>query len=645
MRKTLVPFAAALVLECLAVVSSPAAAATRTATKAKAADAKPEPPKWNVDAPPGPLSTVSIDTDEGTWMSVDVSPDGKDIVRPAGRRTRSRRGAQAHALTHGISWDEQPRYSPDGKWIAFTSDRAGGDNLWVMDRDGKNPQQVSKETFRLLNSPAWTPDSEFIAGRKHFTATRSAGAGEVWLYHRSGGDGLQMTVKPNDQKDLGEPAFSPDGKYLYFSQDTTSGNVFQYNKDPNGQIYVIKRLNRANGEIQVFVSGPGGAIRPTPSPDGKQLAFLRRVRTKTVLYLRDLISGRERPVWDGLDRDLQETWAMHGVYPGMSWTPDAKSLVVWAQGKIQRVDVATGTASVIPFHVKDTRQVAEAVRFPIEVAPAKFPVKMLRWPEVSPQGDRVVYQALGVLWIRDLPNGTPHRLTAQTDHSEIYPSFSRDGRSIVYTTWNDDTFGTVRVAPASGGEGQVVSRKPGHYLEPAFTPDGTKIVYRRGQGGFTRSPMWSDDPGIYWIPATGGDEHLVTENGYGAEFGSASDRVFLTEGVDDDKRVFESMALDGADKHVHYTSEAAQEFHVSPDESGSPSASVSMPCHAVRPDRQDHRHRPKSSSMPVAKASKDSGEFLHWSGDSTKLHWSLGPSSSLETEGSLHSSPERRRAA
>ncbi|MEO8505418.1 MAG: amidohydrolase family protein [Acidobacteriota bacterium] len=561
-------------------------------------------------------------------MSVDVSPDGKDIVFDllGDLYTIRAAGGEAHALSHGISWDEQPRYSPDGKRIAFTSDRAGGDNLWVMDRDGKNPQPVSKETFRLLNSPAWTPDSEFIAGRKHFTATRSAGAGEVWLYHRSGGDGLQMTVKPNDQKDLGEPAFSPDGKYLYFSQDTTPGGTFQYNKDPNAQIYVIKRLNRVNGEIQVFVSGPGGAIRPTPSPDGKQLAFLRRVRTKTVLYLRDLTSGRERPVWDGLDRDLQETWAMHGVYPGMSWTPDAKSLVVWAQGKIQRIDVETGGASVIPFHVKDTRQVAEAVRFPIEVAPAKFPVKMLRWSEVSPSGDRVVYQALGVLWIRALPTGTPRRLTAQNEHSEIYPSFSRDGRSIVYSTWNDDTFGTVRVVPASGGEGQIVSRKPGHYLEPVFTPDGTKIVYRRGQGGFTRSPMWSDDPGVYWIPAAGGDEHLVSENGYGAQFGAASDRVYLTEGIDDDKRAFESMALDGADKHVHYTSEAAQEFRLSPDDKWvafrerfnafvTPFVSTGKTIEIS----------PKSSTLPVAKVSKDSGEFLHWSGDSSRLYWSLGP--------------------
>ena len=269
-----------------------------------------------------------------------------------------------------------------------------------MDRDGRSEQADAGLEGELpaAQQPGVDAGRQYVAARKHFTSRRSPGAGEMWLYHRSGGDGLQMTEKPNDQKDLGEPAFSPDGRYLYYSQDTTPGKIFQYNKDSNDQIYVIQRLDRENGQIDEYVTGPGGAVRPTPSPDGKQLAFMRRVRGKTVLFVKALDSGRERPVCDGLDRDLQETWAIHGVYPGMAWTPDSKSIVFWAGGKIQRVDVASGKPSVIPFHVRDERQVGEAVRFPIEVAPSRLPAKMLRGVNVSPQGDRVVYQALGHLW-------------------------------------------------------------------------------------------------------------------------------------------------------------------------------------------------------------------------------------------------------
>ncbi len=336
-------FAAALLLLC-------AAASTLAQEPAKASDKdkEKEKPKWDVANPPYAYDVaVNLDVDTGTWMSVDVSPDGKEIafdllgdiyVMPSG-------GGEAKPLTSGIPWDMQPRYSPDGKWIAFTSDRSGGDNIWIMDREGKNPQQVTKETFRLLNSPTWTPDSQYVAARKHFTGTRSAGAGEIWIYHRSGGEGLQMTKRATEQKDEGEPAFSPDGRYLYWSADTTPGKIFEYNKDPNDQIYVIKRLDRETGKILSYVTGAGGSIRPTPSPDGKSLAFLRRVKYKSTLFVRDLESGVERPVWDGVEHDMQEGWAIHGVYPGMAWTPDSKSVVLWAGGKVQRVDVAAKTAA------------------------------------------------------------------------------------------------------------------------------------------------------------------------------------------------------------------------------------------------------------------------------------------------------------
>src|SRR5262249_25966951 len=157
-------------------------------------------------------------------------------------------GGEAKNLTSGMAWDEQPRYSPDGSKIAFTSDRAGGDNIWVMNRDGAKPRQVTKESYRLLNSPTWAPDGQYIAARKHFTSTRSAGAGEIWLYHWTGGDGVQMTKRRTDQKDEGEPAFSPDGKYLYWSIDATAGRSFEYNKDANTGIYAIQRLDRETGE-------------------------------------------------------------------------------------------------------------------------------------------------------------------------------------------------------------------------------------------------------------------------------------------------------------------------------------------------------------------------------------------------------------
>ncbi|MDI6623705.1 MAG: amidohydrolase family protein [Brevundimonas sp.] len=591
------------------------------------AAASDETPKWDVQNPPGPSRDIPIDVTRGTWMSVDVSPDGRTLVFDmlGDIYVMPVSGGEARAIASGVAWDMQPKWSPDGRHIAFTSDRAGGDNIWIMDADGSNPVQVSKESFRLLNQPEWTPDGQFIVARKHFTSARSLGAGELWMYHRTGGGGVQMTERRTQQKDTGEPAFSPDGRYLYFSDDATPGNTFEYSKDVNGQIYIIRRLDRETGEVDPYITGPGGSIRPTPSPDGKSIAFIRRVRYQSVLYVMDIESGRETPVFSGLDRDLQETWAVHGVYPAISWTPDNRSIVFWADGRIQRVEVASGTVSDIPFHVADTRRVQDAVRFPVQVAPDSFDVKMVRWARPSPDGSKVVFEALGQLWIRDLPTGQARRLTRQGDHFELYPNWSRDGRSIVYTTWDDQDLGSVRVVPASGGAGRVVTSRPGHYIEPTFSPDGRTIVYRKVNDGFLTTALWSREPGVYRVPAAGGEAVLITDEGAHPQFGADGDRLFLTS-RDGDKRTLISVDLDGSDERTHLTSEWAAEFAVSPDGNWIGwterfNAYVAPFVAAGRPINVG----PDGKSLPQARVTRDSGEWLSWSGDSRSLHWSQGP--------------------
>jgi len=592
---------------------------------------------WDVETFTGPTREASIDTREGTWMSVDVHPDGDQLVFDllGDIYLLPISGGEAQAVATGVAWQYQPRFSPDGTRIAFTSDGGGGDNLWVMDLDGSEAKAVTKETFRLLNSPAWSPDGRFLAARKHFTQRRSAGAGEIWLYHVAAGldgsaqAGLQLTERPNDQKDLGEPAFSPDGRYVYFSYDATAGSTFQYSKDSAEGIYSIDRLERETGERTTIVSGPGGACRPTPSPDGESLAFVRRVNFKSTLFVMDLRSGKPRLVYRDLERDMQETWAIHGVYPGMAWTPDSRSIVLWAGGQLRRIDVASGAAAEIPFHVSDTRTVQEALRFPVEVSPESFDVKALRSVRVSPAGDRVVYQALGHLWVRALPDGQPQRLTGQDEHFEFQPSFSRDGTKIVYTTFDDEDLGAIRVVSANGGEGTLLTREPGHFAEPVFTPDGSQIVYAKRRGGFITSPLWSFEPGIYRMPVGGGESVLVTHRGRSPQFTDSSERVFLMHvesAKDRDKRSLFSIDLDGSDERTHLMSSNATEYALSPD--GNWIAFAEGFKAYVAPFVATGRTvdiGPKTASLPVTQVARDAGENLQWSGDSGELHWSLGP--------------------
>jgi len=602
--------------------------------------------RWDVMKPPGADTAKSalIDVTEGTWMNVDVSPDGSTLAFDllGDLYTLPIAGGEAKALTSGLAWDMQPRFSPDGKWIAFTSDRGGGDNLWVIRGDaaaGQSPKdsglrQITQESFRLLNSPAWTPDGRYLVGRKHFSSRRSIGAGEMWLYSVAGvdggaSDGLQMTVKPTEQKDVGEPMFSPDGRYLYYSWDATSGGQWDYNKDSTGQIYIISRLDRVKGETENWITGPGGAVRPTPSPDGKRLAFVRRERFQTCLFVQDLATGEIHKLYNQLERDMQETWAIHGVYPTMAWMPDSKAIVFYAKGGLHRIEVAEKRVSDIAFHVKGERKIMPAVRVPIEVAPAAFEVKMLRSVTVSPQGDAVAYSALGHLYVRRLPDGQPARLTRDDQRFEFMPSWSRDGKAIVYVAWDDEALGSVRVVSAGGGEGREVTLQPGHYVAPVFSPDGSKIVYGKVTGGSLLAGIHGAEPGVYWVPAAGGEGTRITRKGTLPQFGVDNDRVFLLtsdpDKENDNTKLF-SIALNGTEERTHFSSANATEFRVSPD--GAWVAWVERFNVYLTPLLLTGRTievGPKASSVPIFKATSEAGANLSWSGNSKNLHWSLGP--------------------
>ncbi|MFI5170220.1 MAG: amidohydrolase, partial [Vicinamibacterales bacterium] len=620
-------FAAAIV-----VVAAGSSLLAQQAEKTEEKDKPKTEEKWNVNAPPGEAATVAIDTRSGTWMSVDVSPDGRTLVFDllGDLYTLPIEGGEATSLTHSIAWEMQARFSPDGKRIAYLSDAGGGDNVWTMDADGKNSAQVTKEDFRLVNNPVWHPSGEYIAARKHFTGTRSLGSGEIWLYHRSGGKGIALNEKPNWQKDLGEPAFAPDARYLYFSQDTSPGRTYQYNRNARGEIYSIQRLDLERGTIEPFVTGPGGAVRPVPSPDGKTLAFVRRLHGRSALFTMDLATGEERPVFEGLERDLQEAWAIQGVYPAFGWTPDSRELVVWGQGKLWRISIAGGPAREIPFHVKDTREVRKAVRFTTAVAPDRFDVRQLRWATVSPDGGRVVYSALGRLYLKELPAGSPRRLTKTDDRFELFPSFSRDGARVVFATWNDESAGSVRTLELATGRETSLTKRAGLYLEPRFSPDGRSVVYTKSRGSYLLSPWPGGETGVFRVAADGtGEPARITHDGQAPQFGAASDRVYVTRRAVKDEvelsSTLVSLSLDGNDAREVVKTETATEFAVSPDGNwlafveGYQAFVAALPRTGKRVDLG-----PKAESVPLRRLSANAGEYLHWSGDSRRLHYSLG---------------------
>jgi imidazolonepropionase-like amidohydrolase/Tol biopolymer transport system component len=584
-------------------------------------------PKWDVNNPGGSFKEVSFSVKEGTWMNLDVSPDGKEMVFDllGDIYILPTTGGEAKVLRSGHAFEVQPRFSPDGKKISFTSDAGGGDNIWVMDKDGTNARQITKETFRLLNNAVWTPDGQYIIARKHFTSQRSLGAGELWLYHISGGGGLQLTARKNDQQDLNEPWVSQDGRFVYYSEDMYPGGFFQYNKDPNNQIFVIKRFDREKGTSEVVTGGAGSAVRPQLSHDGKTLAFIRRVRTKTVLFLRNLDTGEEWPVYDKLSKDQMEAWTIFGIYSGFSWSPDNKFIYIWSEGKIMKVDVnGANKATEIPFTCHVKQKIYDAVRFSQNLNPDKFNVNVIRQATTSPDGKWLVFHATGYLWKKELPAGKPQRITAGKDF-EFDPSFSPDGKFLVYTTWSDVTMGSVYKVNFTGTPKPIkLSAEKGIYMTPSFSPDGKSIVYHKSGGDQVLGRSFTVKPGVYIMDANSGKTTFVSDKGFNPYFNHKGDRIYYTSGGGMNA-TFGSYKTDGSDDRTIFKSTYGTQFRVSPD--GKWISFIDLWKVYVGAFPQTGKTIDLNSGtteFPVKQVAKDAGVNLHWSPGSKQLYYTLG---------------------
>ena len=521
---------------------------------------------WSVEQVDAATGRAQLNLRAGTWMSLDVSPDGRHIVFDLlGDIYRMPiEGGRAEPLTSGMAWDRQPRYSPDGAEIAFISDAGGGDNIWLLNLESGKPFELTTEDFRLLSNAEYSPDGRFLLARKHFTTRRSLGTGELWLYHRAGGAGQPLLVRPDEalQKEVGEPVFAPSGEFVYFSKDTTPGSTFQYAQNSHGQVFEILELEVATGEVRSKVSGAGGAARPTPSPDGRLLAFVRRTGGVTGLWVRDLQADSERLLAAPLDMDMQEVWAVHGVYPNMAFTPDSRSLLFWAGGEIRRVDVDSGAQQTVPFEVQDERAFIPVTRPALSAFEPQFSTQMARRPALSPDGQRVVFETLGRLYVKRLPDGKPQRLTTDSERRmESHATFSPDSRSVVFVTWDDVELGSVRTVSARGGRSRAISTQPGHYVEPAFAPDGGAVVYRNLGRSALRAPAWGQ-AGIY-LQAGDAPPLRLSREGARPHFDSSGERVYYTR-FNGKAALLESVDRNAGDKRVHASGAMVTEYMVAP---------------------------------------------------------------------------------
>ncbi|HVX49860.1 MAG TPA: hypothetical protein VHB48_06870, partial [Chitinophagaceae bacterium] len=421
------------------------------------------------DLPLKPGRTISFNTSEGTWTSLDVSPDGKTIAFDlmGDIYTMPITGGEATAVTKGLAFDSHPRFSPDGKKLLFSSDRSGCENVWWIDFEKKDTFQVTKETEQNVPMACWTPDGDYIIYSKGKLNV------QLYMVYKNGGGGTQLIDGFGSLKTI-DPAVSPDGRYIYFS---SRNGAWNYNAAlPQ---YQLGMYDRNNGKFTIITSRYGSAFTPVLSKDGKWLVYGSRFEDKTGLVLRNLENGDEKWLAYPVQRDDQESIATMGVLPGMAFTPDSKAVVASYGGKIHMIPLDGAAPAEIPFTVNMRLELGPALQF-------KYPVKdtaynlatQIRDAAPSPDGKMLAFTVLDRLYVMDYPNGTPKRLTSN-DFTEAEPAWSPDGKSLAFVTWSAQGGALYKVNVTGKPNLQKLTTEPAFYHDAVFDAKGERILFLR----------------------------------------------------------------------------------------------------------------------------------------------------------------------
>ena len=389
------------------------------------------------DLPLRPDRTVSFETDEATWLSLDVSPDGQSLVLEilGDLYTLPIEGGVAVPLTSGMAYDSQPRFSPDGARVVFVSDRDGSENIWILDADGDNAKKLSKgagnEEFA---SPDWSPDSRHVVASK---TSWGMGTYELWAYHVDGGKGVRITEAkaskdtPNNRRlnALGA-VYGADGRYLYYARKMGG---FGYNL--RLPLWQIARRDLSSGDEDILTQAQGSAIRPILSGDDRWLVYGTRYEQQTGLRIRDLKSGDDRWLAYPIQHDEQESRYTRDLLPGYAFTPDSRSVVFSHEGGIRRVDITSGEITSIPFTAQVERALGPRLYFPYRLSVGPVKARMIQDPQLSPDGKQLAFSAFTRLYVHDFVAGesrtvTPDRMRA------FHPTWSPDGRQLGFVSWS-----------------------------------------------------------------------------------------------------------------------------------------------------------------------------------------------------------------
>ena len=579
---------------------------------------------------------ITFTTSEGTWMSLDVSPDGTTILFDllGDLYTLPIEGGEATRITQGMAFDAQPTYSPDGESIAFISDRDGHQNLWVMALEDGEPRRITKgDAVSSFASPVWSPDGQHLLVARTSWGKRTY---ELIAYQLDGGSGVQVT-EGDGHNALG-PVYSKDARYLYYA---LRQGGFEY--DAEFPMWQIARKDLRSGHEDVLTSDLGSGIRPSLSPDGRHLVYGSRHHGETGLKRLDLESGENIWLVYPVTHDEQESTFSRDLLPRFDFTPDGRALVYSIDGGFEKLDLESRQRSKIAFTAEVSQALAPLLYFPWRLDDGQVTARIAQDPALSPSGTRVAFTAFNSVHVHDLESGET-RQVSPAGAAAFQPVWSPDGSRIAYVDWSPQG-GHLWAIRARGGRPSQISRTPAHYSDPVFSPDGQRIVAVRQSAHDRLAGNWDTgfayEGDLVWFPVRGGDAELITpaRSLTLPHFGPDATRIFLHQQAfsADEPHGLVSLRFDGTDRRTHlsvtgegiyYTDEPVPVEALKLSPGGGLALAVSAnQLYLLRLMSLELPHSTVNLSSPsVASARLTSVgvDFFDWSADGREIIWSTG---------------------
>jgi tricorn protease len=388
----------------------------------------------------------------------DISGDEIAFVYGGDLWLVSSRGGEARRLTSDAGMEYFPKFSPDGKWIAFTGDYSGSRQVFVISAAGGTPRQL---TFyndvgpipprggidnRVLD---WTPDGKYILFNPHRLPWSDRMPAHYIIPFEGG---MERALKIPEGSG---GSYSPDGTKLAYTPIEREFRTWKRYKGGRAQDIWIYDLTTNKAE----------QITNTPYTDNQPMWL-----GDTIYFTSDREGGRLN-LWSyDLKTKQSRKRTDHNVYDVLWPSTDGKQIVYEEGGYIWRFDPAGDRADRVPIRVvgdfRNTLPYFENVKDNID------------WYSLSPSGARAVFVARGDIFTVPAKEGEIRNLTATPGVREMDANWSPDGKWIAYLSDRNGDEYEIYVRPSDGTEERQLTRNGKAWrFTPYWSPDSTKLAY------------------------------------------------------------------------------------------------------------------------------------------------------------------------